>query len=217
MTCTPEVITVAAGQIRARLMNEASATLADIEAAIGQAAQRRADLLVLPECAYPAYLLGSAETYGPVPIWLLHEPGQKSQCPGLAMYVNAHFQMLGLGAGEIRYCHALLGGGYSDPTTDPGTQWRPITPGTGGHPDPTTHDDEFGQERLVMIDGHGDANVYETTCYFVGQHYALGVGRGYTTAQEVVTVSFSSVQWQYRTGYEEPYTFHTCTQALWPP
>ncbi|MEP0842345.1 MAG: hypothetical protein HRF43_06500 [Phycisphaerae bacterium] len=58
-----QTITVAAGQLEARLMNEAPATLASIDAAIRRAAQLRVDLLVLPECAYPAYLLGSAESY----------------------------------------------------------------------------------------------------------------------------------------------------------
>ena len=46
-------IRVAAGQITARLMNEADATLASIEQAITEAAARHAELLVLPECAYP--------------------------------------------------------------------------------------------------------------------------------------------------------------------
>jgi len=56
-------ITVAAGQITARLMNEAPKSLASIESAITRAAQLRVQLLVLPECAYPAYLLGSAASY----------------------------------------------------------------------------------------------------------------------------------------------------------
>ena len=59
----PETITAAAGQITARLMNEATDTLASLRAAITQAADRRVDLLVLPECAYPAYLLGSVTSY----------------------------------------------------------------------------------------------------------------------------------------------------------
>lgn len=59
----PETITVAAGQLSARLMNEAPATLEAIERAIRKAAHKRVDLLVLPECAYPAYLLGSIPSY----------------------------------------------------------------------------------------------------------------------------------------------------------
>lgn len=62
-TTRGETITVAAGQITARLMNEAPATLDSIEAAITRAARMRVDLLVLPECAYPAYLLGSVTSY----------------------------------------------------------------------------------------------------------------------------------------------------------
>jgi predicted amidohydrolase len=56
-------IHVAAGQVAARFMNEAPATLASLESLIVHAARRRADLLVLPECAYPAYLLGSVASY----------------------------------------------------------------------------------------------------------------------------------------------------------
>lgn len=56
-------IIVAAGQITARLMNEAPATLASIDALITRAAHMRVQLLVLPECAYPAYLLGSVTSY----------------------------------------------------------------------------------------------------------------------------------------------------------
>lgn len=59
----PQTITVAAGQIQARLMNEAPATLEAIGLAIRRAADKRVDLLVLPECAYPAYLLGSITSY----------------------------------------------------------------------------------------------------------------------------------------------------------
>ncbi len=63
MATARKTITVAAGQITARLMNEASDTLGLLEAAIAEAADRRVDLLVLPECAYPGYLLGSVTSY----------------------------------------------------------------------------------------------------------------------------------------------------------
>lgn len=63
MADEPKVITVAAGQLQARLMNEADQTLASIEALIRQAADKRVELFVLPECAYPAYLLGSVTSY----------------------------------------------------------------------------------------------------------------------------------------------------------
>ncbi len=56
-------VVVAAGQLQSRLMNEADATLEAMAALIEEAASQRADLLVLPECAYPAYLLGSIESY----------------------------------------------------------------------------------------------------------------------------------------------------------
>jgi len=63
MNVTSRTITVAAGQVVARLMNEAQDTLASIESIIRQAADQKAQLLVLPECAYPAYLLGSVASY----------------------------------------------------------------------------------------------------------------------------------------------------------
>ncbi len=56
-------ITVAAGQIAARFMNDAEATLAALDTTITEAHRQGADLLVLPECAYPAYLLGSVTSY----------------------------------------------------------------------------------------------------------------------------------------------------------
>lgn len=59
----PKHITVAAGQIAARSLDQAGATLAAIDAALSQARAQGADLLVLPECAYPAYLLGSIGAY----------------------------------------------------------------------------------------------------------------------------------------------------------
>jgi len=59
----PRGITVAAGQIAARRMSEADQTLASLGIAIEEAHRNQVDLLVLPECAYPAYLLGSVESY----------------------------------------------------------------------------------------------------------------------------------------------------------
>jgi predicted amidohydrolase len=63
MIRTADSITVAAGQIQALPMSEASKTLDAIDRLIEKARHQRLDLLVLPECAYPAYLLGSIETY----------------------------------------------------------------------------------------------------------------------------------------------------------
>ncbi len=57
------LITAAAGQISARFMNDADLTLASLEKVINEAHAQGADLVVLPECAYPAYLLGSVDSY----------------------------------------------------------------------------------------------------------------------------------------------------------
>jgi predicted amidohydrolase len=56
-------LAVAAGQLQCRLMNEADQTLAAAAELIREAARQQARLLVLPECAYPAYLLGSVDSY----------------------------------------------------------------------------------------------------------------------------------------------------------
>lgn len=176
----------------------------------------------LQECADAVFdsLSGSfdlgASKWGPSPIWLLHNPGERSQCPGLAKYVDAHFQILGLGAGAIRFCRAKPDGTYEANASaeGPETEWRTIVPGTG-HPSPTTHDDEYPSERLAHIDGDGNANAYEATCLFDGHYYALGVSRDETTAKGVVWDAFTSVQWQYRTGASDPYTFHECTEDPW--
>lgn len=157
----------------------------------------------------------SGEMWGPVPIWLLHDEGEISQCPGLAMFVNVHFQMLGLGSGSYRFCRAKSDGTYEAATSPVGTVWRTIVPGVG-HPDPTSHDNDYGSERLQMIDGNGNGNNYEATCFFDGNHYALGVGRGHVTAQQVVNAAFTDVAWQYRTG-TGPYVFHKCTEDPWAP
>ena len=53
----------AAAQLRASTLAHPVDALSDIHAAIDAAAARGAELLVLPECAYPAYCLGSAEAY----------------------------------------------------------------------------------------------------------------------------------------------------------
>ncbi len=56
-------ITVAAAQLSAHTLEQADTALGEIEQAIRDAAAVGADMLVLPECAYPAYLIGSEETY----------------------------------------------------------------------------------------------------------------------------------------------------------
>ncbi|OHB54455.1 MAG: hypothetical protein A2173_10960 [Planctomycetes bacterium RBG_13_44_8b] len=156
----------------------------------------------------------SGPPWGPVPIWRLHNSGEISQCPGIARYVNSHFQMLGLTDTEvIRYCHATSSGTYIASSTDPGTIWRSIALDVN-HPMPTTHDDYYASERLAHIDGNGNPNAYEATCLFNGYHYALGVGI-FTTAEDVVEAAFTSVEWQYRVGSNPPYTFLTCTEDPW--
>jgi predicted amidohydrolase len=63
MSKESRTITVAAAQLAARRLGEAQAALEDIEEAVRQARQAGADLVVLPECCYPAYWLGSLARY----------------------------------------------------------------------------------------------------------------------------------------------------------
>lgn len=161
------------------------------------------------------YNLG-ASMWGPTPVWLLHNSSESSQCPGLAKYVNVHFQMLGLGAGIIKYCRAKPDGSYEATSSAPSTEWRWIPDPNIGHPMPTTHDDEYQNERLAHLDGDGKANAYEATCFFNGFHYALGVSRIRTTAKGVVQDAFTDIRWEYRTGtLPTTYIFHGCAELPW--
>ena len=63
MSVSPAEITVAAAQLPAFPLAEAARSLRQIQAAFAEATKRNVDLLVLPECAYPAYLLGSPKLY----------------------------------------------------------------------------------------------------------------------------------------------------------
>jgi predicted amidohydrolase len=56
-------ITVAAAQLPARPLAQAAQALADIAEAVAAAGRARADLIVLPECSYPAYWLGTKDGY----------------------------------------------------------------------------------------------------------------------------------------------------------
>jgi hypothetical protein len=158
------------------------------------------------------------EVWGTTPIWLLHDPGEISQCPGIANFVNKHFQMLGLGAGDIRFCHAKPDG-TSEASSSPVSTLRTIVPGAE-HPDPTTHDDYSTSEGLVHWDGSTPpgANNYEATCLFNSKHYALGVGI-FTTAKGVVKTSFASISWECVVlddpGPPPTCKWETCAEAPW--
>ena len=160
----------------------------------------------------------SGPMWGPSPIWLLHDPNQSSQCPGLADYVDKHFQMLGLGGGTIRYCRAKPDGTYAAESSPVGAPTRTL-PFTG-HPSPTLHDDYNPTETLIHWDGSTPpgANNYEATCLFNNYHYALGVGK-FTTAKDVVTSAFTSISWEYvaldSPGPPPTYKWSTCTDVPW--
>jgi len=58
-----KTIRVAAAQLPGLPLDRASESLAHIDRAIAQAADQSVQLLVLPECAYPAYYLGATDAY----------------------------------------------------------------------------------------------------------------------------------------------------------
>jgi len=58
-----KIVTVAAAQLPARPLAEASQGLAEIAEAVAAARKAGAALVVLPECCYPCYWLGSKEAY----------------------------------------------------------------------------------------------------------------------------------------------------------
>jgi hypothetical protein len=143
----------------------------------------------------------SADNWGPTPIWRLHDsPTWKSQCPGLAMYVNAHFEMLGLGSGTLIYCYATSAGLYAGTPTY-AAQTRAVEIGAGKHIATTVHDDLSGIETLTHFDGSTPpgANNFEATLLFAGEYYALGVGTGiFATPKEVVEASFgANIVWRF--------------------
>lgn len=64
----PSTVTVAAAQLQARPLERADDALDDILRMIRHAGRYGVDLLVLPECSYPAYHLRSRATYDAAPV-----------------------------------------------------------------------------------------------------------------------------------------------------
>jgi hypothetical protein len=159
-----------------------------------------------------------ADMWGPVPIWLLHNAGEESQCPGLARFVSRHFRMLGLTSTEvIKYCHAKPDGTYA--ASDSSLSQSRTLP-FAGHSDPTTHDDYDPNEALIHWDGDTPpgSNNYEATCFFSGNHYALGVGI-FSTVKACVKAAFTSISWEYvaldSPGPPPTYKWQTCNEDPW--
>jgi len=134
---------------------------------------------------------------GPSPIWLLHDGGHTSQCPGLAMFVAAHFDMLGLTGSSIRYCYAKADGTCAYDLVGTTHNERRSFP-VAGHATPTTHDDDRDYERLLMVDGGDNVNYYEATCYYNGWYYFLvGDSCGRQSSPFDVVDQCFSVDWYY--------------------
>ena len=164
-----------------------------------------------------AYDLNSSDVNGPNPVWLLHDGNHSSQCPGLALYVSKHFEMLGLGAGTTEYCHANADGTYG--TSTPPAIIRSCASGDNGHPNPTPHADVSSSELLCHWDGSvpPGPNAFEAACLFNGYYYALGRGGNCkkNTPKEVVYWAFGTppnIHWVYSTS---PTAFANCGYNLW--
>ena len=129
-------------------------------------------------------------------IWLLHESDEKSQCPGLALYLEAHFKMLGLGGGPRVYCRAKADGTYVGLAQGEG-EWRPLSPAE--YPDciRERHNAHRPIEGLAHWDSKKRPNTYEATLFFNSKYYALGEGI-YASAEAVVKGIFGdNIRWAY--------------------
>ena len=103
--------------------------------------------------------------WGPSPIWKLYLGGQQntSQCPGLADFINKHFQILGLGAGIIKICYSTTGlpldqttgGTYTEkvytPTTVHASPWRYNSTPKNDHTTSDYHDMFILNEELIHL------------------------------------------------------------------
>ncbi len=189
--------------------------VADVcEAAYGQASLDGCADAISAHLASFAYDLNTDQVFGPSPIWLLHAGGPySSQCPGLAVFINKHFQLLGLGEGVIKYCRALPEGTYA--AQDTGSSYnRTITGGLYYHPSPTTHSAISPTEFLCHLDGGENPNNYEATCLFNGKYYAVGVGV-FDTPRDVVTTSFGLINWFYSVSSNPPWHLDSCDIYPW--
>jgi len=150
------------------------------------------------------YDLTSEEVWGPSPIWRLHleDPNDASQCPGLALYVQKHFQMIGLTNCDLKFCYAMPGGTATEADAPESVPWAPTRhpTQTPGHPNPTVHDDVFGLllgEALFMIDSHNSVNKYEAACRFNGKYYIPDAPHVYSSPAHVVYDTFAEIDWHW--------------------
>lgn len=168
----------------------------------------------LPEIGYDL----KGKPWGPTPIWLLYEtgdPNTASMCAGLAMFVMAHFQMVGLSGSQVVYCYAKEDAYRLQPGDPNDIALADSTPDSGAVPSPHRSPADAPPhgpnsphnaykilgfwpvgEWLFMPDQYGDFNLYEATCLFSGKYFALGEGV-YSSAREVVSDIFPNTNWFY--------------------
>ena len=127
----------------------------------------------------------------------------RSQCPGLALFVDSHFEMLGLGAGTVMYCYADKDGTYRASDVAPDVQERIIDDTNPAHPSGTTHAAYSAVERLYMVDHSGGLNNFEAALLFQDDYYVLGYGRTFTTPRDVVRAVFAAIEWHYKVAETE--------------
>ena len=151
----------------------------------------------------------------PSPIWLLHVNNANAQCPVLEIFLDAHFQLLGLGSGVLKYCYANADGTSTASTTAPSVT-RSCVPGNNGHPSPTTapHNTYNDNEALVLW-AAGTPNSFEAVDAFNNLYYALGEGI-FATPSAVVNGSFSKIVWDFDNGNDtNNFGFTDCQYDSW--
>lgn len=171
-----------------------------------------------------------APFYGPQPIWLMHDSNTNvaSQCPGLAKYILRHFQMLGMGDGQIVFCRIFPDGTFSyidsqSPLNNSSPQittngvyiYRSCVAPNFGHQTSTGHDAHNPLENLGGLDGNTNFNHFEAACLFNQKFYAVGVGI-YNTPRQVVEGAFgTNLGWYYQ-HTSDPQKGLPCGTSPWP-
>lgn len=141
----------------------------------------------------PGSIDKSAQDDGPPNIWDVHnDPDSSSQCNGLALFVQAHFNMLGMGSGQIVYGMAKDDGSCEVQSSPP---LDPFEPESRSSSHDGTQHGESQTEYLYMHDANNEFHNYEAALFFSNKLYALGFG-AYSSATEMMTNAFF-IDWYY--------------------
>jgi hypothetical protein len=135
----------------------------------------------------------------PTPFWKI-AGGAHAQCMDLSQFYKLASEMLGLSGGNVVYLYPKVGKTTKEFFNGRDNEKRLITSSKPPHPNPTTHDDFYSQEKIALIDGSGGWNNYEA-CYKFDSKYYAGGADIYNTAQEVMEAVCQRTEWTYQTSY----------------